>query len=209
MAIFSKKEFATACGIATNYLAVNIKRGKVILNDQGLIDTSNERNQAYYEKNKVVGVELPAIVQQKQPVSNKELLEDDATSLIDLSKIPSYNTSEKVLKYLDTQKREKEVEKLTIEIQKKKGEVVPSELIKPVFLQHNQYILMEMKNADEEMLTMIEHKYDISSEDVAFIRSEWTKRRNTCITNAINASIKGISSIVNEFTEKKGVGQRN
>lgn len=59
---------------------------------------------------------------------------------------PTLTNSTKKLKYLDTIKRTKEIEKLQIEIQKKKGEVVPVELIKPVILQHNQSILTEFKN---------------------------------------------------------------
>lgn len=208
MAIFSKKEFATQCGISTSYLSVQINRGKVVLNDEKKIDTSNERNALYLEKNKKGNIALTVDPVQKVQSTVKNVPTSDATKE-DSGEIPSFNVSERLLKYLDTQKREKEVEKLSIEIQKKRGEVIPSELIKPVFLQHNQYILMEMKNADEEMLSLMLHKYDIKSEDVAFLRAEWTKRRNACITNAISASLKGVSSIVNEFTEKKGVGQRN
>lgn len=208
MAIFSKKEFATQCGISTSYLSVQIKRSKVVLNDEDKIDTSNERNALYLEKNKKANISLSVDPVQKVQSTVKNVPTSDAPKE-DSGEIPSFNVSERLLKYLDTQKREKEVEKLSIEIQKKRGEVIPSELIKPVFLQHNQYILMEMKNADEEMLSLMLHKYDIKSEDVAFLRAEWTKRRNACITNAISASLKGVSSIVSEFTEKKGVGQRN
>ncbi len=120
---------------------------------------------------------------------------------------PTLTNSTKKLKYLDTIKRSKEIEKLQIEIQKKKGEVVPVELIKPVILQHNQSILTEFKNAGDEILRIMSKKYSFSVEDLAFFKGELVKTINNSMSKAIYATTKSIDSIIQNHIEKKGVGE--
>ena len=120
---------------------------------------------------------------------------------------PTLTNSTKKLKYLDTIKRTKEIEKLQIEIQKKKGEVVPVELIKPVILQHNQSILTEFKNAGDEILRIMSKKYSFSVEDLAFCKGEFVKTINNSMGKAIYATTKSIDSIIQNHIEKKGVGE--
>lgn len=120
---------------------------------------------------------------------------------------PTLTNSTKKLKYLDTIKRTKEIEKLQIEIQKKKGEVVPVELIKPVILQHNQSILTEFKNAGDEILRIMSKKYSFSVEDLAFCKGEFVKTINNSMGKAIYATTKSIDSIIQSHIEKKGVGE--
>ena len=120
---------------------------------------------------------------------------------------PTLTNSTKKLKYLDTIKRTKEIEKLQIEIQKKKGEVVPVELIKPVILQHNQSILTEFKNAGDEILRIMSKKYSFSVDDLAFCKGEFVKTINNSMGKAIYATTKSIDSIIQSHIEKKGVGE--
>lgn len=120
---------------------------------------------------------------------------------------PTLTNSTKKLKYLDTIKRTKEIEKLQIEIQKKKGEVVPVELIKPVILQHNQSILTEFKNAGDEILRIMSKKYSFSVDDLAFCKGEFVKTINNSMGKAIYATTKSIDSIIQNHIEKKGVGE--
>lgn len=214
MAIFSKTEFAETCGMVSNALSVYIKRGKVIVNEDGKIDTKEDRNMAFYEKKRSKGSlpkEKPQIVA-KEPTQEKKFTykepETGEESTINAGDIPSFVESERLLKHLDTKKREREVEKLDLEIEKKRGEVIPSELIKPVFLQHNQHLLMSMKNADDEMLSIFGHKYSLALEDIAWIKGEWTKKRNTALSEATGASVKAVDTIVAEFSVKRGVGQK-
>lgn len=217
MALLTKSEFSEACGFASNALAVYVKRGKVNQRKDGLFDDQDEKNKAFIEKRKGRVETVEETVQniekqeRKQAKQKKIVIKDEETgeeTEVDDSEIPSYTTSERLLKYLDTQKREKEIEKLNLEIEKKKGEVIPSELIKPVFLQHNQFILMEMKNADDEMLSFFSHKYEMTADDTAYIRAEWIKRRNAALTNAITSSVKNVTAIVNDFSDKRGKGER-
>ena len=95
-----------------------------------------------------------------------------------------------------------------IEIAKKKGDVVPSELIGPLVLLHNQSILIAHKNADEEILTFIGHKYELTLEDMADTRQKMVNARNAAMQNATKATMKGLQNIITQFSEKRGVGQK-
>lgn len=137
--------------------------------------------------------------------SNKEVSEKHSEE--DNNDTPTLTNSTKKLKYLDTIKRTKEIEKLQIEIQKKKGEVVPVELIKPVILQHNQSILTEFKNAGDEILRIMSKKYSFSVEDLAYCKGEFVRTINNSMSKAIFATTKSIDLIIQSHIEKKAVGE--
>lgn len=196
MALLTKKEIAELCGLETKNLSVYIMRGKVIVGKNDLIDTNVDKNKSFIEKRKGkisdVKIQTTTVIESK--VSEQ-------------SEGQSYTESERQLKYLDTIKRQKEIEKLDIEIQKKKGEVVPSELIKPVFLQHNQSIITEFKNATDEIIRIFSKKRSLTVEEVAEIKGETTETINNAINKATFSTIKSVESIVSEHQDKKNVGE--
>jgi uncharacterized protein YjgD (DUF1641 family) len=214
MALHSKKQFADLCGIATNNLSVQIARGKVIVvND--LIDDTLEKNKSFFEKR---ASKKPANSNQnassetntsKISVESVVKLPQNPNELIAPSENQSYTESERQLKYLDTLKRQAEIEKLSLDLAKKKGEVIPSELVKPVFLQHNQSIITEFKNVSDEVIRMFAKKKSLTVNEVAEITGELTSCINNAMNKATNATVNAIDSIVNDFAEKKGVGERN
>lgn len=197
MPIVDKKEFSKLCGKPVNKLWTYIDRGKIILLGDGKLDTNDPRNKAFLEKwaartDIKTEIQTPTVIESKIP---------------EQSEGQSYTESERQLKYLDTIKRQKEIEKLEIEIQKKKGEVVPSELIKPVFLQHNQSIITEFKNATDEIIRIFSKKRSLTVEEVAEIKGETTETINNAINKATFSTIKAVESIVSEHQDKKNVGE--
>lgn len=200
MALLTKKEISDLCGLETKNLSVYITRGKVIVGKDDLIDTTIDKNKAFIEKRKGkvsdVKIQTPTVIESKINSQPQEQSEGQ-----------SYTESERQLKYLDTIKRQKEIEKLEIEIQKKKGEVVPSELIKPVFLQHNQSIITEFKNATDEIIRIFSKKRSLTVEEVAEIKGETTETINNAINKAIISTVKAVESIVLEHQDKKNVGE--
>lgn len=210
MALHSKKQFADLCGIATNNLSVQIGRGKVIVvND--LIDDTQEKNKAFLQKR--ISKNQPNLNQQTNTsvVLTENIInsQKNPIELIQPNENQSYTESERQLKYLDTLKRQAEIEKLSLDVAKKKGEVIPSELIKPVFLQHNQSIITEFKNVTDEIIRMFAKKKSLSVNEVAEITGELTSCINNAMNKATTATVNSIESIVNDFAEKKGVGERN
>jgi hypothetical protein len=220
MAILTKKSFATLCEIETKYLSVDISRGKVVVNDDGMIDTTEPKNQIYIQK-KLMGREPKEIIEKPiapklkvpkegKPVEQKLPLPDgidveDAKQMIEGM---DYSQLEMLYKFLQSEKLKTDIEKNNIDIAKKRGEVVPSEPLIPIVKQHNQSILQEQKNADEEMLLAMTHRYDIAPVDTAWLRGEWIRLRNDAVTKATDRTIKAIGDMVYDYSEKRGVGER-
>lgn len=210
MPIIDKKEFSKICGKPVNKLWTYIDRGKIILLGDGKLDTDDPRNKAFLEKwtsrtdvtYKDISITVPKNQQQTKNIP-------ESTPLVDVESHEgqSYTESERQLKYLDTLKRRKEIEKLEFEVQKKRGEVVPSELIKPVFLQHNQSILTEYKNATDEIIRIFSKKRSLTVDEVAEIKTDLVKTINNAINNAIIISSKSIDSIISDHSDKRGIGE--
>lgn len=210
MAKIPKKEFAELCGLTTGNLGNYIKRGHVVC-VHDLIDTTNPTNLRFLEKRsaKDKADKQPAEGQKPKKTTAAQPKGKEIPDIEDLTpeEVPSYEESERKLKYLDTLKREKEIEKLQIDIDKKKGVVVPSELIKPVFLQHNQNIVQEFKNTADEIVRTFSKKHSLGANEVAEIKGELVACINSAIKKAVHASISQVKNIINEHSIKKEVGE--
>lgn len=200
MALLSKIELCEMCNVKPKDFSIYVKRGNIILKDE-LIDSNNEINKKFIEKRKsrFANIQTPVVIESKPIIQQSQPQEQ--------SEGQSYTESERQLKYLDTIKRQKEIEKLDIEIQKKRGEVVPSDLIKPVFLQHNQSIITEITNRCDEFIRIFSKKRSLTVNEVAEVRGEVVSWVNESMNKAILASIKSVENIITEHSEKKGIGE--
>jgi len=206
MALMTKKEFAHACGMETNALAVYLhpSRAQVVINEAGYIDTENPTNGFFLTKRTAKGKTKGNIPNfNSSPVY---LPKDDKTTTD--TELPSYEQSEQLVKFWDAKKREKEVEKLQLEIEKKRGVVVPSELIEPILLQHNQSLISAFENACDRILTMYAKIKDFNPMEIAEMRGEITLSINEGIDKATIMSLKEVENIVNEFSERIGSGNK-
>lgn len=199
MAKYTKKEFAGQIGMKTNALSVYIANGYVVVGDDGLIDTENSVNAHILEKRIAKGLVAnfnasPQFI----PKTPKEGDED----------LPTYEESERKVKYFDSLKREKEVEKLQIEIDKKKGEVVPSELIIPLFLQHNKSIVTSFKNATDAILTEYSKLKDFTPAEISEMRGRMVSAINDGIRDAQDLTKVAVKNIISDYSDKRGVGER-
>lgn len=131
------------------------------------------------------------------------------TMVVYLDKMPDFKDSERLLKFLDTAKRKKEIQKLDIEIAKKNGEVVPSEVILPVFIRHNKSLMTAFKNACDAMLTEYSKVKDMNPEEIAHIRSAVIGETNKAMTKATELTESDVKGIVDDYSVRKGVGERN
>lgn len=122
--------------------------------------------------------------------------------------LPEYQVIEKILKYNDTVKREKEIEKLKLEIEKKRGEVIPVAPIEVLVFQFKQHILTQGKLTYEAFLNEIGHKYSITSDDMAEYRKYFINNLNNSMLRATENFKKGLESALTEYAAKRGVGER-
>ncbi len=217
--MLTKKEFAAKVGRNTRWLAVYIKNGKVVLSeDPDFIDPEQGANAVFLERHahRADGVKAnkpkaaPAGFSKKQKALVEEIVAwDESSEDEDPDGIPGIVKSERAYKHALAIKTTREGELKKLQIDKIKGHVIPSGLIMPVILQHNQSMLAAQVNADEEMLTYVAQKAGLGSDAMAHMRGEWAAQRNAAIKAATQETIDKIDDIVDDFAATKGVGERN
>ncbi|OJV51643.1 MAG: hypothetical protein BGO31_00115 [Bacteroidetes bacterium 43-16] len=237
MALLTASEFADACIIKRTSLASYENRGKIVATGSGKnkkFDTENPTNALFIrdkQAKKTSELEEAEIINRikKYPAApekveakpdtthtdafNKILAEvDEAEKAVGKSRngkpTPKYEDSVQLLKYLDTLKREKEIEQLTIKIQKQRGEVVPADLIQNVFTAHNQSILIEFKNGADDIIRIISAEKRFSVDEIAKIRGQLVDILNRAIDQAIENTAKSVEQIINDYTSILAVGER-
>lgn len=212
--------------MVTNALAVYIKRGKVVANENGDFDDSEPINKSFIEKwsarkiekipeTKVEGPpkkELRLIrapkseeeIQESTPVrSKKPVFEDE-----DLPEENEYAGLDAKKMATSIRKMEKEIEKLTLSNQKTRGQVVPIEPINSLFLQDRQSTLIEMKHGLEDILAIFGKRRDLTDFERTEIRVEFTDRLNEAMKRAAKMTATSVEAIVGEYSIKKSKGER-
>ena len=216
MARHSKKEFAQLCKQETKYLSVQISRGKVYVeNDE--IDDKHPTNKAYLEKiyGRMDFVPKDQPEQQKKhspstdAVTSKlsDLSDDDIKAALENTKGMDYPTLERLYKYLQGEKLKGDIEKNKIDIEKKRGEVIPVSPIESLVYQALQYVLTQMKIAYEKSLIEIAHKYEIPAEDIAAYRGNNITLLNNAVASANSLFIGDLGKNLSAFTVKKSIGE--
>jgi hypothetical protein len=234
MALYSKKEFADLCKQKTNYLSVQIQRGKVVLDKDEKIDTSNLINSLYLEK--IYGrmdfvptgheafAPAPPKAKPKRKADEWDGFDEDEeetaagggsekslAELLEAKDIKNltYPDLERIYKFRQGEHLLKRTEREEIEIQKKRGEVIPSDLLPPVILQHNQSFITTFKEVVDQILTDYTQIKQLTVEEVADMRGRMVDAINTGANKATEMTLKAITTIVKDYTDKRGVGQRN
>jgi hypothetical protein len=205
MAIYPQKEFAALVGMPTGRLTIYANRGKVIIKNK-TIDTSIDKNEAFLEKYRTKNDEKEVKPDSKKNKSVPPANQNDPPG--DPSPDQKYSESERQLKYLDTLKRKMEIEKIEIENAKKRGEVIPSQLLAPVILQHNQSIVTQFKIAVDDLIRIFGTVMSLNTNDIAEIRGKCYEAINHSVDKASENTVNSIKTIIIDYSNKRGVGER-
>ena len=233
MSILARVEFAKMCDVTPGNLSNFIKRGKVVLEDDGIsIDTKKHLNKVFFNarvgKGLVAGKVArakaapkeepkPKVATKKPLPTKKRTVSKESDDLEDEDGSPAalkkQNTdeldaddiirSEIMLKKFKALNAEADNVLKQYEIERKTGKVIPSEPVIPVIKQHNMFILSAMKVAFESTLTEISHTYSISTDHVAMYRSIVVDKLNTAILDATRMTEESLEGIIDEFVSTK------
>lgn len=218
MAILTIDQFATKCNMPRRALMVYVGRGTIVV-DGEMIDTNHDKNVAFFNKREAKGltvhkgvkpekVSVPKVEQipreetYKPPTLPIQPDSDAMDGILPLSE------SERLYKHRMAEKVKVDIEKVNLDISKKRGEVIPYELIIPLFLQHNQSLTSSFKNVAEAILTEYGLIKSFSTEEMAMLRGRMIDSINLGIKNAHASTSKNVANIVREFSEKRGAGER-
>lgn len=220
MALHTRAEICTLTGLKSNELSVYIKRKKLVFNGD-YVDDKVEPNTSFIKKfkDRLVGsggdiFEAPP--EKIKPISKpkedtppppapsvkavKTKKEEDDDGIYGL---------EKQQKALSIEKTRKENELLDVKIAKAHGDNVPTDLVKPLFAQHSKSMTAAFYNAADVLLARIAQKYKLTQEDVAKYRGDLVAIINQAIADSIDESKESLKSIIDEYSERRGVGEKN
>lgn len=223
MPIFSRREFAEQCGVTPTYITQYIKRGKIKLDSNGNIDSSLPMNKDFMlaraskpSKAKTPKKELPDKKKPKAPPSPKEKVKppnsnQPAAGLDwtpdEIEAMGKYQL-EVQMKNLDLEKKEQEVEINKLKIQKLRGEVVPTDLVREVLKRHTKSLTTAFHQGADNFIMTITKISGMSREEMAGIRGELIEIVNKAVADAIDESKQEVDNIVNEYSQTRGRGEK-
>ncbi len=202
---YSKTDFAAVCGVTTNYLKQYVRRGKVVVGDDNLIDDKLPMNRDF--KNQRTG--------ETAQIKKKPLPSDKNTRYVAPSEQKD-RTAEELNKYnLDLQiknlaieKAEQEVELNKIKIAKLNGTVIPTDLVKVVIAQHSKSITTSFHQGCDNFIMTIAKISGMNREDVAKLRGELIGIVNQSVKDSIKISKENLENIIDEYSQQRGRGEK-
>lgn len=173
----TKTALADLCNIGLDYVSMYLKRGKLIETKDGLIDIENEVNRLFIDK---------------RIETDKD--KNNGRSLVEL---------ERLIKELEVEKRQLEIELLKIKNQKMAGSVLPVQIFMDLLLQHNKSIGSSFENAAERLITVTAQKYGLKNEDKTALNAQLKVIINDSVKEAVNETKKHAARISKDYYENQ------
>lgn len=190
-------DFAQMCRVSEAYLSMNKKRGKVILNDKGLIDTLNEKNAAFLAKcqSRQEAKNIPEEASGERPAKTKEKKKVVAVQL----DMDTYFEIEKQKKVVDLEKAKADLELKGMQVDKFRGDVIPTDIVKQALSQIFASLSTGFKQAADNWLIEIAKKVGLNRNDQAELRGQLIRIVNESIDKAVNEAKSSVANIVSEY----------
>lgn len=208
MPLYNKKGFSSLTGINNKDISIYKRRQKIvytIIEGKEMIDSDDPINQAFIEERTIAMAKKGKPVQAKidAPIAGnrqeKKEGEPGGSNIYDL-------VEEK--KALDVEIAKREIIKRDMDIEKKRGEVIPVSPIENIVFKYKQYLITQQKIAYEAFLNEIGQKYAMVGEDIAYYRGRFIKGINNSFTTADTDFTNNLELILQDFSIKRGVGER-
>ena len=197
----------------TNALSVYIRRKQLNVGPEGMLDPTTTKNllfirrhggQKKTEEEKQAHAAKPRRQKEKERERDPLLDDDEETEETgeednSIGGIMSEIRADKEYKHWRALKNKGAVELAELEIAKKKGEYISADLVKALFRQHNQSVLMEMKNMIDAELRYMAKQFDMPLDKVAEIKGRLIKALNDATDEAKKATTRSIENIINDY----------
>lgn len=234
MPLFDEKEFAQHSGVQHGYVKMYIKRGKILVNEDGLIDDKEPLNQLFVEKRKDKKEEKkqsqPKVngnLKNRKPSNTKVIDREVVNSISDRTPKPEIRKAQSSrqkgsisegtqltldldlrTKEAEFEKKQQEIELNRLKIAKLKGDVIPTDLVKVVFGQHFKSVTTAFHQGADGFISTVAKRAGIEKAEIATLRGELIEIVNQAVKDAVQDSKSSINNIVREYSVKRGVGER-
>ena len=88
-----------------------------------------------------------------------------------------------------------------------RGELIPVELVKPLFIQFSKSISASFSDAADAVITEIGHKKKMTRAEKAELRARFVEVNNTAVDEGVKDTVKNIKHIAEEFADVRGKGE--
>lgn len=207
MALHTKKEFASKCGLETKSLSVYILRKQVIVGDGNLIDDTNYTNDLFLQKCSLKRPKTTTKAPKTQQTKQKKG-ESDTKKTTKKEHTNPLLEFERRKKELEVQKLEQEHQLNQFKISRQQGEYVPVEQVKDIYSRFAKQYHVATQGSFDNLLQEIAQKTGMKSHDVAAFRSKLITALNEANRKAVEAIKKSVQDLQYESSEARSRGER-
>jgi len=228
MAKFKAKEFYELCGISKGNFYTYKKRGNIHVSEDGLVDSAHPVNAAFMNKRVMNKKTIPTPVapspaapvvsaQKPKPIKRtkaelkaaKDAEERDQKRQDDSDAQATHRYNlDRQIKEAELTSKEQTIELNKLKISKLSGEVIPTQLVKEIFAQHFKSVTVSMHQGCDNFIMTIAKTTGMKKQDMARMRGELIEIVNEAVRDGVEDSKESIKNIVNEYKDKRGVGER-
>lgn len=214
MALLTLTEFAELHGISNP--SVYKKRGRIVTNTAGYVDTTHPINQliaAKPPKKKIKEPEETALPYLKDVIDSLDGDEPSATVVVE--KKPALGKSESAGKKklphtqispeiqaqmaLDREKKEIDLDVIRMKRDRMRGDVIPTDIVRQAFARIFSGLTVSMKQEIENFLIEISKKARLNANDIAELRGKLVVIINRSVDTAVDESRSSVNNIVSEY----------
>lgn len=218
MALIDRVEFCKTYEISAAYLKVNIDRKKIILTGN-VIDSKLPENSDWIKKRVAKLEEEARQAGEKGTNTSTSIQETKASDQKSTVKItttprstnngPSKYDKEEDLLELEIESQKLKNEQLRLKNEKLTGEMIPTELVRNLFIHHTKSIITEFKNGGELLIKILASKKDFTLEEQTELRAELKDIINKSTNKAVDETEGTLENIISEYQNKKDQGERS
>ena len=205
MAIITHSEFATLCGVSNASLSGYKKRKKIVYTKAGKIDTDHVLNKKFLGeakkrlfKKQIAGTApLPEKKTRDSSSRHEETPEDQIQEIYGKMKAER-QVKEKQMRQLDAAS-----EIMEFKAQRLKGEYLPTQMVKRLFITHFQSTTKSFQHTLEALLTDLASRYKINRNDLAEYRKKIIEEINIGAERGMIETDNQLSTIVESVMSQK------
>lgn len=214
MALYKPAEFARICAISPKNFFTYKSRKKVVVNVDGLVDDSDPLNVQFKQmceenakKRAAKGIESPQVSSEKtakmkefpgKTPEDEDKKERKANNDAFNAKVHDKINVETDLKRKQSELKDMEARMLKMKEQKMLGQLLPTDMIKPLFQTHFQSLTIEFQHLINAMITDVSVKIKLDRNTQAELRRKAVTDLNLAIEKAIFHTQRGIDQLIHD-----------
>jgi len=197
-------QLAQVMDISRVTVASWIKRGKLIVDDEKLIDISLQHNKAWLDQKQSEGLEFDLNRIYKKEVKKRRNTDKPLPELKSKSEIAEI---QKKKLQLEVKRLEKSNRLDQIKIEKAEGKLIPTDAAQHLFISSVMTIKALYKQDVEKVANIFKKRLEMTDEQYTEILRELTRAIDAIHTNVRTTLIEGIEGIVEDYQEVRGRGE--